>query len=56
MVFGHEVRGPLKLLKEQLFQSERETVLQYMSEFKDRLCVRWPGENPESPEPYESSV
>lgn len=37
MVFEHEVRGPLKLLKEQLFQSERDTVLQYVSEFKDRF-------------------
>ena len=38
LVFGHEVRGPLKLLKEQLLQPKPgEPVLQYVTEFKDRL-------------------
>lgn len=38
LVFGHEMRGPLKLFKDQLLQpNSGETVLQYVSEFKDRL-------------------
>ena len=40
LVFGHSVRGPLKLLKE-TFLSNDETplnLLQYASDFKNRLC------------------
>lgn len=38
LVFGHEVRGPLKLLKEQLMQLQtKENMLQYVSKFRDRL-------------------
>ena len=40
LVFGHEVRGPLKLLKEQLTQPQtNENVLQYVSKLKDWLRV-----------------
>lgn len=40
LVFGHEVRGPLKLLKEQLTQPQtNENVLQYVSKFQDQLWV-----------------
>lgn len=40
LVFGHEVRAPLKLLKEQLTQPQtNENVLQYVSKFQDRLWV-----------------
>ena len=40
LVFGHSVRGPLKLLKEK-FLSNDETplnLLQYVSDFRNRLC------------------
>lgn len=38
LVVGHEVRGPLKLLKDQLLLPKTgENVLQYFSEFKDRF-------------------
>ncbi|KAK0144590.1 Retrovirus-related Pol polyprotein from transposon 412 [Merluccius polli] len=38
LVFGHEVRSPLKLFKEQLLQNKPgASMLQYVSEFKDRL-------------------
>lgn len=38
LVFGHEVRGPLKMVKEQfLRQKPGESVLQYVSDVKDRL-------------------
>lgn len=36
LIFGHEVRGPLKLLKEQLLQPQtKENMLQYVSKFRD---------------------
>ena len=39
LVFGHIVRGPLKLLKEKLLSNEDSSLnlLQYVSDFKDRL-------------------
>lgn len=39
LVFGHTVRGPLKLLKEQLLskQSSPTSVLDYVSSFSERL-------------------
>ena len=38
LVFGHKVRGPLKLFKEQLLQNKPDaSVLQYACEFKDWL-------------------
>ena len=38
-VFGHTVRGPFKLLKEKFLSKDDSSlnVLQYVSEFKDRL-------------------
>ena len=42
LVYGHQVRGPLRMVKEQLLQSAGQTdtpsgVLQYVASFKDRL-------------------
>lgn len=38
LVYGHEVRGPLKFVKEKfLAESSEENVLDYVSEFKERL-------------------
>lgn len=42
LVYGHQVRGPLRMVKEQLLQSSLQTeapigVLQYVASFKDRL-------------------
>ena len=39
LVFGHTVRGPLKLLKEKFFSNDDSSLnlLQYVSDFKDRL-------------------
>ena len=39
LVFGHTVRGPLKLLKEKFFSDDEVTLnlLQYVSDFKTRL-------------------
>ena len=38
LVYGHEVRGPLKLIKERFLSEEDETnLLDYMSNFKERL-------------------
>ena len=38
LVFGHDVRGPLKMIKERLVkQSSEGTVLQYVAMFRDRL-------------------
>ena len=38
LVYGHEVRGPLKMMKEQLLQSAPSNdTLQYVATFKDRL-------------------
>lgn len=38
LVFRHEVRGPLKLLKDHLLQPEPDgTMLQYVSELKDQF-------------------
>ena len=39
LVFGHTVRGPLKLLKEEFLSNDDGScnLLQYVSEFKDRL-------------------
>lgn len=38
LVFGHEVRGPLKLVKEQILQPQSGgSILQYVAEFKERL-------------------
>ena len=39
LVFGHEVRGPLKLLKERLLDEcpESNNVLQYVEDFRQRL-------------------
>ncbi len=38
LVYGHEVRGPLKIMKERLLQSTPQNdTLQYVATFKDRL-------------------
>ena len=39
LVFGHTVRGPLKLLKEKFLSNDDSSLnlLQYVSDFKDRL-------------------
>ena len=39
LVFGHTVRGPLKLLKENFLSNDDSSLnlLQYVSDFKDRL-------------------
>ncbi len=40
LVFGHTVRGPLKMLKEDMLSSEttsQMTVLEYVSKFRERL-------------------
>ena len=38
LVYGHEVRGPLKLIKERFLSEEDETnLLDYVSNFKERL-------------------
>ena len=39
LVFGHTVRGPLKLLKEKFLSNDENplNLLQYVSDFKDRL-------------------
>lgn len=39
LVFGHTVRGPLKLLKEKLLSncSESINLLQYVSDFRSKL-------------------
>ena len=39
LVFGHTVRGPLKLLKEKFLSNNDSSLnlLQYVSDFKDRL-------------------
>lgn len=40
LVFGHSIRGPLKVLKEQFMSddSKKYNVLDYVSQFKERLC------------------
>ena len=40
LVFGHSVRGPLKLLKEKFLSNDETplTLLQYVSDFRNRLC------------------
>ena len=39
LVFGHKVRGPLKLLKEKFLSNDDSSLnlLQFVSDFKDRL-------------------
>ena len=38
LIFGHEVRGPLKLIKEKLISEHSETtLLDYVSNFRERL-------------------
>ena len=39
LVFGHTVRGPLKLLKEKFISSSNESLnlLQYVSDFRTKL-------------------
>ena len=39
LVFGHTLRGPLKLLKEKFLSNDDSSLnlLQYVSDFKDRL-------------------
>ena len=39
LVFGHAVRGPLKLLKEKILSDDDSSLnlLQYVSDFKNRL-------------------
>ena len=39
LVFGHTVRGPLKLLKEKFLSNDDSSLnlLQFVSDFKDRL-------------------
>lgn len=41
-VFGHMVRGPLKVLKEKLlsdgYNAPKQNILNYVSDFKSRLC------------------
>ena len=40
LVYGHEVRGPLKLLKERLLSEDEDTnLLEYVSSFRERLNV-----------------
>lgn len=42
LVYGHTVRGPLKLLKEKWLGPETETsLLDYVSEFKERISQAW---------------
>lgn len=41
-IFGHEVRGPLKLLKEQWLSGKEEVnLLTYVADFKERLQECW---------------
>ena len=38
LIYGHEVRGPLKLIKRQVLAQDPEVnVLDYVSEFKEHL-------------------
>ncbi|KAL2081327.1 hypothetical protein ACEWY4_023180 [Coilia grayii] len=40
LVFGHEVRGPLRIVKERLIRESSEgNVLQYVATFRDRLAT-----------------
>lgn len=40
LIFGHEVRGPLKLLKEQwIHHNDQVNLLEYVSKFKERLST-----------------
>uniref|UniRef100_A0A8W8MZ15 Integrase catalytic domain-containing protein n=1 Tax=Magallana gigas TaxID=29159 RepID=A0A8W8MZ15_MAGGI len=42
LVYGHTVRGPLKLLKEKWLGPETETsLLDYVSKFKERISQAW---------------
>ena len=43
LVFGHEVRGPLKALKEVLLEKSNDdrNVLLYVQEFRERLTEAW---------------
>uniref|UniRef100_A0A8C2DF58 Integrase catalytic domain-containing protein n=1 Tax=Cyprinus carpio TaxID=7962 RepID=A0A8C2DF58_CYPCA len=44
LVFGHQVRGPLKVLKEQILTADscpKTNVLDYVSTFRDRLHTAW---------------
>ena len=43
IVFGHTVRGPLKLMKEKFLSSNDSplNLLQYVSDFKTRLTKAW---------------
>lgn len=44
LVFGHQVRGPLKVLKEHILNpdsSKNANVLDYVSTFRDRLHTAW---------------
>ena len=41
LVFGHSVRGPLKILQEKILVEPESNLLDYVSKFKDRLsCTR----------------
>ena len=41
LVFGHSVRGPLKILREKILADEESGLLDYVSHFRDRLtCAR----------------
>ncbi len=44
LVFGHQVRGPLKVLKERILApvlNANTSVLDYVSQFRDRLHAAW---------------
>jgi hypothetical protein len=44
LVFGHAVRGPLKLLKEKWLSvsgQDDENLLEYVCKFKERLTQAW---------------
>ena len=42
MVFGHEVKGPLKLLKDALLNASNElNLLEYVRKFQERLTKTW---------------
>ena len=42
LVYGHSVRGPLKLLKERLLCDDEQTnVLEYVSTFRERIHKAW---------------
>ena len=42
LLFGHQVRGPLKLLKDGLLNEVTDdNILDYVSNFKERLYKAW---------------